>query len=300
MPLLSIITPHFNMPETIIKAVESIPVELSDMIEHIIIDDCSTDGSYCSLQSLAESYEHIKLFQNSANSGPIITINKGAELASGDYLIFLSADDWLDKNFLIKFLETVKNYNLPGLVLGDVCIYYEDNDSYRRIKSFAENSPRLYERPAQILSTGLISRLHGQAALRRDLFIQFGSYDLDLRWNSDLYLHSKIALSHGVLYLPVVHGYFAKRANSYGNSKTYEQQGETLDKLMLLFLEPENTDVKKLYIESGCLGREIHTLKYLVQNKEFKYLTMRYFIIRLAFTTVRSARSITKSIRRRR
>ena len=294
MKKLSIITPHFNVPDTIQRTIESIPNELSDDIEHIIIDDCSTTQNYKFLKDLTNNYKHIKLFKNKKNVGPIITINEGARLASGDYILFLSADDWLDVNFLETFVERIGYYKKPGVVLGDVCSYYEDKDTQRRIRSFPDKSPRLYEEPSYRLSSGLTVRLHGQSALRKDLFFQFGPYDLDLRWNSDLFLHSKIALSNGILYLPVVHGYFSKRLHSYGSSKSYKQQSETLGKLMLLLSETKNTELKKLYIKSGCLGREVHTLRYLIKHRKFDYLTVKYFVIRIVFTLLRTSRKINR------
>lgn len=289
---LSIVTPHYNMPETIKRTIESIPNGHTNEIEHLIIDDCSTDKNYKILQELVRDRNNIKLFKNEQNSGPIITINEGAKKAKGQYIIFLSADDWLNKDFVLALLKLITSKKSVGVIVGDLTIFYEDKKQYRRVKSFPSKVKCIYPSNSKVLNSGFFSRVHGQTALRRDLFNKLGPYDLDLRWNSDLYLHTKIALSHGILYIPLIHGYFSKRLNTYGNTKTNDQQAKTLEKLMLLFSEKENKKIKKCYIKSACLARDQYTLRFFVKSYNFEFVTLKFCFLKFIYGVYRLIRKL--------
>jgi glycosyltransferase involved in cell wall biosynthesis len=62
----------------------------------IIVDDCSTDGSYEKALEYAKKYDRIKVVRMHKNSGTAHARNKGIELSRGGYLAFLDSDDvWL-------------------------------------------------------------------------------------------------------------------------------------------------------------------------------------------------------------
>ncbi len=91
--LLSIIMPVYNESKTleeIVKKVLNSEIPLNK--ELIIIDDCSTDGSYEIAKNLSEKFEQIRLFRNGKNMGKGFSIKKGIELAKGDIIIIQDAD----------------------------------------------------------------------------------------------------------------------------------------------------------------------------------------------------------------
>jgi glycosyltransferase involved in cell wall biosynthesis len=62
----------------------------------LIVDDCSTDGSYEIALNYATRDNRIRVFRMEANSGAAICRNKAIELSQGEYLAFLDSDDlWL-------------------------------------------------------------------------------------------------------------------------------------------------------------------------------------------------------------
>ncbi|MDT0677679.1 glycosyltransferase family 2 protein [Autumnicola musiva] len=98
--LISIITPVHNSAKFIEETVRSVQSQSYALWEMIIIDDCSNDESVQIIKKLAREDKRIHLMQNSSNSGPAITRNRGIEAAKGDFITFLDGDDiWLP-NFL--------------------------------------------------------------------------------------------------------------------------------------------------------------------------------------------------------
>lgn len=100
--IVSVITPAFNGAKFIRRLVES--VELQNFhLEHIVVDDCSTDNSWEILLELSNKYKWLKVFRLEENKGPIVARNKAIELANGRFLAFLDVDDfWLPNKLSVQ------------------------------------------------------------------------------------------------------------------------------------------------------------------------------------------------------
>ena len=95
LPLISIIIPAFNAISFLPKAIESVLHQTYRNFEIIIIDDGSTDNTKSSIQ---ES-NFIRYFYQE-NQGLSSARNSGIQKSKGEYLVFLDADDWLEKDAL--------------------------------------------------------------------------------------------------------------------------------------------------------------------------------------------------------
>jgi glycosyltransferase involved in cell wall biosynthesis len=91
--LVSIITPNYNSADFIEQTIESVLAQTYQRWEMIIVDDCSTDGSYNIALGCAEKDNRIKVYRMEKNSGAALTRNKAIEYSNGDYLAFLDSDD---------------------------------------------------------------------------------------------------------------------------------------------------------------------------------------------------------------
>ena len=128
MPLVSVIIPAYNyahyLPFTIDSVVEQ---TLSDW-ECLIIDDGSTDNT----KDVAEKYtvadRRIKYFYK-ANGGLSSARNYGLQMAKGKYVIFLDADDMLEKNNLKHLSDFLENQNGNNAVFGKFIKFYDDGTS---------------------------------------------------------------------------------------------------------------------------------------------------------------------------
>lgn len=118
--ILTIIIPLYNKKNYIITTLESILNEITQEIEVIIIDDCSTDGSVDKVEKYMEKNlkdKNIKFLKNVKNIGVSATRNKGLDISSGEYIMFLDADDKLKKNFYREILPLLQNKNLEMICL---------------------------------------------------------------------------------------------------------------------------------------------------------------------------------------
>ncbi|GAL12368.1 putative N-acetylgalactosaminyl-diphosphoundecaprenol glucuronosyltransferase [Vibrio astriarenae] len=129
--LVSIITPSYNSKRYIKETIDSVLNQSFESYEMIIVDDCSTDGSYEYIKSIVPD-ERFKVLKLDENSGPAVARNLALKNAQGKYLAFLDSDDLWAKNKLeeqISFMArnnyafTFTNYELInecGASLGKV------------------------------------------------------------------------------------------------------------------------------------------------------------------------------------
>ncbi|WP_340578962.1 glycosyltransferase family 2 protein, partial [Staphylococcus aureus] len=76
------------------------------------VDDCSSDNSLGIVESFATKYDFIKLIQLDENTGsPSEPRNVGMKTATGEYITFLDADDWLDPEGLPILLNQAKDHH---------------------------------------------------------------------------------------------------------------------------------------------------------------------------------------------
>ena len=96
---LSIIMPVYNAEKYLKKSLDSFVKHLTDNDELIIVNDCSIDESL----NLIENYKkknkskNIILINNDKNIGAGLSRNKALEIAKGEYIGFIDADDYVDK-----------------------------------------------------------------------------------------------------------------------------------------------------------------------------------------------------------
>lgn len=86
----SVVIPAYNAGSTIVKTIESALQQTHLPHEVIIVNDASTDNTEDLIESFGERVKHIQLLQN---CGSAVARNKGLDVATGDYIAFLDADD---------------------------------------------------------------------------------------------------------------------------------------------------------------------------------------------------------------
>jgi glycosyltransferase involved in cell wall biosynthesis len=91
-PLLSVLMPVYNCETYLAEAIESILTQTYSNFEFIIINDGSTDESKRIIKSYTD--DRIHYVENEKNSGLITTLNNGIELAKGQYVLRMDADDF--------------------------------------------------------------------------------------------------------------------------------------------------------------------------------------------------------------
>lgn len=102
---VSVITVCFNSASSIYNTIESVNRQTHDNIEHIFIDGASTDKT---LEIIKKSSDRNTQLISEPDCGIYWAMNKGLELAQGEFIVFLNSDDqFWDKHVVSDMLENI-------------------------------------------------------------------------------------------------------------------------------------------------------------------------------------------------
>lgn len=115
--LISVIVPVYNMELYIERCLNTIMEQTYRKLEIIVVDDGSTDASVdiCNRCKEKDKLGRIHLIQNE-HSGVVVARNTGIEYASGEYVMFVDADDYIDADYIEKMKS---HMNDCDLVIGN-------------------------------------------------------------------------------------------------------------------------------------------------------------------------------------
>ena len=179
MPAVSVIVAVYNAEKTLQRCLDSlVGQELTDL-EIILVDDGSSDasGSICDQYAAADG--RIKVIHKE-NEGVAATRQKGLDIATGEYFIFLDADDYADKTIYRKLFEKTKQEN-DDIVCCDILRLEEGGTRVEGhpISSFGHEA----------FLDGLIDRLFGSICnriVRRSLLEKYQvRFDETIRFGED-------------------------------------------------------------------------------------------------------------------
>lgn len=134
-PLVSVVTPTYNQAAFLRETIESVLSQDYPHIEHIVIDDGSTDETP---QILAEYSGRIQ-WESQTNMGQTPTINKGWAQSKGDIITWLNSDDTFLPSAVSKGVEYLNSHPDVGIVFGDTLFTEGDGtpiEESKRLKGF--------------------------------------------------------------------------------------------------------------------------------------------------------------------
>ncbi|WP_158275815.1 glycosyltransferase [Bifidobacterium catulorum] len=124
-PLVSVIITDFNYGEYIAESIESVLNQTYSNIKLIIINDGSTDDSDEVIKTYCEKHPDIT-YVKQENAGIVATRNRGLELAQGEYLCFLDADDVWNDDYLATLVAQAERDHLD-VVYTDLHAFGNDD-----------------------------------------------------------------------------------------------------------------------------------------------------------------------------
>ena len=124
MAKVSVIIPAYNSEQFIAETLDSLVNQTLKDIEVVIVNDGSTDGTQAVIDEYCSKYDIFKSYIKE-NGGVSKARNYGLERATGEYVVFLDADDTYDAGSLEAFYETAKRTG-ADLVIGRLKTFGKD------------------------------------------------------------------------------------------------------------------------------------------------------------------------------
>ena len=162
-PKVSIIVALYNKKKYIKKCLKSLVNQTLKDIEIIVVNDCSTDKSLDIVKSIDE--KRIKVINNKKNKGIGITRNIGVSKATGEYIGFVDADDYVEKDMYEKYYNYAKENNLD-LLTSDYFKIINNKKEYFKVDNFEITNIEKNNNIINLINYGPCNKL-----FKRDLII---------------------------------------------------------------------------------------------------------------------------------
>jgi glycosyltransferase involved in cell wall biosynthesis len=185
---VTVFVPVFNAEKFLAEAVESILGQTFTDFELLVVDDGSTDRSIEILESFGD--RRIRISRNDRNRGRSYTRNRGIELARGEYLSVLDADDLCEPDRLerqVQFLDAHPNV----AAVGSSATYIDENSNAAYICRVPASNDEIHQR---IFQSNCF--VHSSVTFRRQVLIDIGGYNPDLQQAEDYELFLRLIAHH--------------------------------------------------------------------------------------------------------
>lgn len=132
---VSVVIPVYNQESLIERAIRSIPRR--DDIEIIVVDDGSTDDTWNKLVTIGIELNdpNFIVLHNRKNMGVGYTVNRGLDIADGEYIVLLGSDDYFYTDEFLKAMEQLDGTDLVyfDLKVNDGSIFKLTEESKRNL-----------------------------------------------------------------------------------------------------------------------------------------------------------------------
>lgn len=133
----SIIIPVYKVEKYIKQCVESIINQTFTDFEAIFVDDCGNDSSVEIIEKYLKQNKRLTMLKHNKNRGLSAARNTALEYATGEYLVCLDSDDWLEENCLEVLDNEFRNTNTSSIFFDSY--YFNDNEQIRESELVSGN-----------------------------------------------------------------------------------------------------------------------------------------------------------------
>ncbi|WP_027380407.1 glycosyltransferase family 2 protein [Chryseobacterium daeguense] len=178
---ISVIIPVYNAEKYVTQAVES-ALQFDEVFEVVLVEDKSPDNALEVCRLLAEKHDRVRLFQHpdKENHGAGPTRNLGLEMATGDFIAFLDADDYYLPNRFDAERELFKDPKVEGVYGALGVHYYSEKAKEQYYHLFGDRLTTVYKRydpkdvfPGQISMKGSFGLFSiDTLTIRRDALVK--------------------------------------------------------------------------------------------------------------------------------
>ena len=203
---ISIITVCFNAEETIGDTIQSVLTQDYEDIEYIIVDGKSTDGT---LEVIQSQQKRIQLISEK-DQGIYDAMNKGINIASGDVIGILNADDVYKNNQVLKDVMNAFTENV-SIVYGDI-EYVKNNDVSKVVRKWKSG---LF-RPGKF-KWGWMPP-HPGVFIKKSCYERYGLFNLNLSTSADYELMLRMLEVHNLNYIYISKIITSMRVGGASNS----------------------------------------------------------------------------------
>lgn len=279
MKLVTVIIPVYNAEEYLDRCIKSVINQSYKNIEIILVDDGSTDNSGSICDKYKDVDKRIKTIHKE-NAGVSEARNSGLEMASGYYINFVDADDYIDKDMIRKLVTAIENTKSEIAI----CNYYYNKSTN------LENTMSV---------TNIMEKILSKKYFRGYVFNKLYKKELinKIRFHSDIYIAEDLLFNCEYLlkckkcsYLNEKLYYYCDNKNSTLNKKINSKYLTIIDayeKIEKIYKENYSEIIEKLYEDilkiicdiiyrnsKNCEEERLNIMDLMPQKKKYYKILM--------------------------
>ncbi len=277
---ISVIIPIYNSSEYLEKCINSVLTQTYKNLDIILVDDGSTDGSAAICDCYAEKDSRISVIHKS-NEGVSIARNTALQIAIGDFVGFVDADDQVLSNMFQYLLEQALEHQVD-IVMCDTIVVYVDGkkeiDSISKLSSSKLLNSKDFSPELLIEMAGSACRCLYKRTLLQKYCIVFPE---GVKFSEDriFNLHA-FGCANGILYLK--EGYYLRfireqsavhrfHSDYYENIKKAAQATE----LIIRKVWCARQDILDIYLKHYIIGAIASISNYFYKTSTLSYVEKR-------------------------
>ncbi len=171
VPLVSVVTVAYNVETVIAETVESVLNQDYAAVEYVVVDGSSTDDTWKIIQSYDQEIDRAI---SEPDDGIYDAMNKGAELATGEWILYMNAGDTFSSSDVLSSMQELLESD-ADVILGGVEKVLVDEYETRRFREFPSEMHALWKR---------MPTVHQSVLVRREHILEH-PFDTSYRWCAD-------------------------------------------------------------------------------------------------------------------
>lgn len=228
-PKISVIVPAFNCGNFIEDTIQNLLNQNYPSLEIICIDDGSTDKTAEKIKKYVQIH-----YLHQDNNGPASARNLGLSIATGEYILFLDCDDFLENNSLHLLSNYLQNNKEVQIVDGKII------DFHKNVKT---NKPE-YENQSYYMCN------LGSCLIRKEVIEIIGDFNEQLRWGEDLDWYTR-AWENNIKKVRI--DQLILHYQKHTKSLTYQLRNDTVNYRLQLFKLKLERAKNRTHIPEGIL-----------------------------------------------
>ena len=258
-PLVSIVIPVYNVEKYIAKCLDSIVNSTYSNLEIIIVNDCSPDNSEEIIKKYIEKDKRIVYLKNDKNLRVSETRNKGLHNATGKYVTFIDADDYISSDWIQNLVRTIEEKE-ADIVIGSAKQFRGDQIKDYKIRDL-DKEKWIDFKKIRLNKNGVI----WNKIYKRELIEKNGiRFNKDIKIGEDLiFVYKVFSKAKKIFYNNL--GYYFYRNES---EKSVMNTATSLDKVK---------DIEKVYKELLLYSKTSKNINREVLKKQARDVLFHYY-----------------------
>jgi len=199
-PKVTFIIPCYKLAHLLSECVNSILGQTYGNFEVLIMDDCSPDDTPAVAQSFSDP--RVNYIRNEANLGHLRNYNKGIELARGEYIWLISADDYLLQSYVLeRYVASMGAHPEVGYIC---CAGMEVRNDVKKLAKYTLKADQdtIFNGHAFLKELLYCRNIFAPSVMvRSECYRKLGCFPVDMPYAGDGYIWGLYALHHDVAFL---------------------------------------------------------------------------------------------------